>query len=213
LKVVRKEKCEKILEFQKKIRALNEKKTDGNLQQVEKEIRDIDWKIQTTSLTLEEELTLVNRVRHLEAQLSVQKQIKKLNVELLEQKSAEKNLGIEAKTLHEKLSKLAERSQKFHGKMLEAFNKARELQVEADEAHQRYLVNKRQAQKLHQKCVEIVEKIRTMKRDLKQKADKKKAERQSEIQKELEKRALTKLKRGEKLLWEEFQILTEKGIL
>mgnify|MGYP001219914927 CR=1 FL=1 len=85
--------------------------------------------------------------------------------------------------------------------------------VEADDAHQKYVETKQQAQKLHQQCVELLEKIRTIKRDLKKKADKEQTKRQSEIQKELEKRALAKLKRGEKLLWEEFQILAEKGML
>jgi len=209
----RREKREQILELQEKIRALNEEKPEGNLRQVEREIKNIDWKIQTTSLPLKEEQTLVNRVRQLEAQLVVQKQIKKLKQKLLELQTEERSFRVEAETLHGKLSELAELSQKFHAQMLEALDKARKLQVEADDVHQKYVETKQQAQKLHQQCVELVEKIRTIERDLKEKADKKHAERQSEIQKELEKRALAKLKRGEKLLWEEFQILAEKGLV
>jgi phosphoserine phosphatase len=97
--------------------------------------------------------------------------------------------------------------------MLETLDKARKLQVEADDAHQKYLETKQQAQQIHQKCVELVEKIKTFERELKENADKKQAERQGELQKELEERALAKLKRGEKLMWEEFKILAEKGIL
>jgi uncharacterized coiled-coil DUF342 family protein len=213
VKARRGEKREQILELQEKIRALNEEKPEGNLRQVEREIENIDWKIQTTSLPLKEEQNLVNRVRQLEAQLVVQKQIKKVKQKLFELRSDEKKFGTEAETLHGKLSELAEQSQKFHEQMLEALDKARKLQVEADDVHQKYVETKQQAQKLHQQCVELVEKIRTIERDLKEKADKKQAERQSEIQKELEKRALAKLKRGEKLLWEEFQILAEKGLV
>ena len=207
------EKRDKISELQEKIRELNEKRPDGNLWQVEREIEEIDWKIQTTSLPLKEEQDLVNQVRQLEAQLVVQKQIKKVKEKLFELRTDEKSFGVEAKTIHEKLSELAEQSQKFHEQMLEALDKARKLQVEADDAHQKYVETKQQAQKLHQKCVELVEKIRTIERDLKETADKKQADRQSELQKELEKRALAKLKRGEKLMWEEFQILAEKGML
>lgn len=213
VKIRRKEKRDKISELQEKIRGLNEKRPEGNLQHVEREIEKIDWKIQTTSLPLKEEQNLVNQVRQLEAQLSVQKQIKKVKEELLELRSKEKSFGIEAKTLHEKLSELAEQSQKFHKQMLEILDKARKLQVEADDAHQKYVETKQQAQKLHQKCVELVEKIRTIERDLKETADKKQAERQTELKEELEKRALAKLKRGEKLMWEEFKILAEKGML
>lgn len=213
MKVSRKEKREQILELQEKIRALNEEKPEGNLRQVEREIENIDWKIQTTSLSVKEEQDLVNQVRQLEAHLSVHKQIKKVKEKLFELRTDEKKFGTEAKTLHGKLSELAEQSQKIHEQMLEALDKARKLQVEADDVHQKYVETKQQAQKLHQKCVELLEKIRTIERDLKETADKKQAERQSEIQKELEKRALAKLKRGEKLLWEEFQILAEKGML
>jgi len=213
VKIRRKEKRDKISELQEKIRALNEKRPEGNLRHVEREIENIDWKIQTTSLPLKEEQDLVNQVRQLEAQLVVQKQIKKVKENLFELRTDEKSFGTEAKTIHEKLSELAEQSQKFHEQMLEVLDKARKLQVEADDAHQKYVETKQQAQKLHQKCVELVEKIRTIERDLKETADKKQAERQSELEKELEKRALAKLKRGEKLLWEEFQFLAEKGML
>ena len=201
------------MELQEKIGTLNENRPEGSLREIEREIEKIDWKIQTTSLPLKEEQALVNRVRQLEVQLSAQKQTKKLKEKLFELRTEERSFGVEAKTLHEKLSELAEQSQKLHEQMLGALDKARELQVKADEAHQKYVETKQYAQKLHQQCVEVAEKIRTIRQELKEKADKKQAERQSEIQKELEKRALEKLKRGEKLLWEEFQILAEKGVL
>ena len=72
-----KEKQEQILELQKKIGLLNKEIPKGNLHQIEMEIENIDWKIQTTSLPLKEEQNLINKVRQLESQLSVQKQIKK----------------------------------------------------------------------------------------------------------------------------------------
>ena len=192
---------------------MKEKRPEGNLRHIEREIEQIDWKIQTTSLPLKEEEELINQVRQLEAQLSVQKRIKKVKEKLLELRTEEKNLEIEAKTLHEKLSELAEQSQKFHEQMLETLDKARKLQVEADDAHQKYVETKQQAQKQHQKCVELLEKLRAFERELKETADERQAERQSELQKELEERALAKLKRGEKLMWEEFKILAEKGLV
>ena len=209
----RKEKLDKFSELKEKIRALDENRPEGNLRQVQKEIEEIDWKIQTNSLPVKEEQELVNRVRQLESQLVVQKQIRKVKDELFKLRAEEQKFAAEAKEIHEKLSELAEQSQKFHEQMLAVLDKARKLQGEADDAHQKYVETKQQAQELHQKCVELVEKIRTIERELKETADKKQAERQSETQKELEKRALEKLKRGEKLMWEEFQILAEKGML
>ncbi|UCC58109.1 MAG: hypothetical protein JSW14_07070 [Candidatus Bathyarchaeum sp.] len=209
----RKEKRDRTLELKEKLRGLTKKRPEGNLRHIEREIEKIDWKIQTTSLPVKEEENLINQVRQLEAQLLVQKQIKKVKEELLELRTKERNLGIEAKTLHEKLAELAEQSQRFHEKMLGTLDKARNLQVEADNIHQKYLETKQQAQKLHQKSVEHQEKIRAYEGELKETADKRQAERESELQKELEERALTKLKRGEKLMWEEFKILAEKGLV
>ena len=57
----RKEKLDKMSELKEKIRALDEKRPEGNLRQVEEEIKDIDWKIQTSSLPVKEEQELVNR--------------------------------------------------------------------------------------------------------------------------------------------------------
>ncbi len=212
-KTRRKQRKDKISELKEKLGRMTEKRPPQNLQAIEREIEKIDWKIQTTSLPVKEEEQLINQVRQLEAQLSSQRQIKKVKEELWELRSKEKNLGIEAKALHEKLSELAEQSQKFHEQMLETLDKTRKLQVEADDFHQKHMKTKQQSQNLHQKCVEVLGKIRTFEGELKESADKKKAERQSELQKELEERALAKLKRGEKLMWEEFRILAEKGIL
>jgi uncharacterized coiled-coil DUF342 family protein len=209
----RKEKFDKMSELKEKIRVLNEKRPEGDLRQVQREIEEIDWKIQTSSLPVKEEQELVNRVRQLETQLVVQKQIRKVKEQLFLLRADEQKFGAEAKTIHEKLSELAEQSQKYHAQMIEVLDKARELQAEATEAHNKYVETKEQAQKLHQKCVELLEEIRSIERNLKETADMKQAERQSELKDELEKRALEKLKRGEKLMWEEFQVLAEKGLL
>jgi uncharacterized coiled-coil DUF342 family protein len=207
------EKHEKIVELQNRINDLNDKKPEGNILQVEKEIKKIDWKIQTTSLPLKEEQELVNQVRQLETQLINQKQIQKVKDKLYVLKTQERSFRNEARTIHGKLAEIAEQSQKFHSQMISILESAREFQVEADSAHQKYIEARQQAQQHHQKCVELIEKIKKIEDELKKNADKKLAERQTELKKELEERALMKLKRGEKLVWEEFQILAEKGMI
>ena len=209
----RKEKLDKFSELKEKIRALDENRPEGNLRQVQKEIEEIDWKIQTNSLPVKEEQELVNRVRQLESQLVVQKQIRKVKDELFKLRAEEQKFAAEAKEIHEKLSELAEQSQKHHAQMIEILTKSRELQAEATEAHNKFVESKQQAQEMHQKVVEVLEKIRGIERELKETADKKQAKRQSELKEELEKRAMEKLKRGEKLIWEEFQVLAEKGLI
>jgi len=209
-KAKRKEKHVQILKLKEKVRSLKERKPLQSMHGIQREIEKLEWKIQTTSLPVKEEEMLINQVRQLEAQLVVHKQIEKSKEELMELRAEEKALETEAKTYHEKLSELAEQSQKFHEEMLENLNKALGLKAEADSTHQKYVEIKQQAQNLHQKCVELLDKIKTFEKDLQEAEDKRQAKRRRELRKELEERALEKLKRGEKLTWEEFKILAEK---
>jgi uncharacterized coiled-coil DUF342 family protein len=210
-----KEKRDKISELHEKITTLNEKQPNniGNLRRVEKEIEKLDWTIQTNSLPIREEQELINQIRELETQLVAQKKINKVKDQLYELRSAQRGFGSEAKTIHEKLSELAEQSQKYHLQMLGIIEKARDLQTESNEAHQKYVEARAKAQQKHDKCVELIQQIKSIEQELKESADKKQAERKDELQKGLEERALAKLKSGEKLLWEEFQYLAEKGLL
>jgi len=209
-KTKRKEKRAQILKLNEKIRSLTERKPSQSMHSIQREIEKIEWKIQTTSLPVKEEETLISQVRQLEARLSVYKRIEKSKEKLMVLRTEEKALETEAKTCHEKLSELAEQSQKFHEEMLENLNKARSLKVEADSAHQKHVEIKQQAQNLHQKCAELLDKIKTFEKELQEAEEKKQAKRQRELRKELEERALEKLKHGEKLTWEEFKILAEK---
>jgi uncharacterized coiled-coil DUF342 family protein len=205
-----KEKRAQILKLKEKIRSLTERKPSQSMRNIQREIEKIEWKIQTTSLPVKEEEMLISQVRQLEAHLSIHKRIEKSKEKLMVLRTEEKALETEVKTCHEKLSELAEQSQKFHEEMLENLNKASSLKVEADSAHQKYVEIKQQAQNLHQKCVELLDKTKTFKKELQEAEEKKQAKRQRELRKELEERALEKLKRGEKLTWEEFKILAEK---
>jgi uncharacterized coiled-coil DUF342 family protein len=208
-----KEKRGKISELQEKINNLKEDTPKGNLRQVSRRIQEIDWEIQTNSLPLKEEQQLINQVRELETQLVTQKRIKKVKDQLYELRSEQRSFGTEAKTFHEKLSDLAEESQKCHTQMIAIIETAKELQVEADDAHKEFVEARQKAQEKHEKCIELIKQIKEIQKDLKESADQKKAVRHDELKQELEERAVEKLKNGEKLLWEEFQILAEKGLL
>jgi len=208
-----KEKRIKMSELHEKIDELNENRPNGNLRQVARQIKEIDWEIQTNSLPVKEEHELINQVRQLEIQLLAQKRIKKVKDKIFELGTEQRSYGNEAKTVHEKLSELAEQSQKLHTQMVGALEKAREFQEGANEAHKKHIEARQQAQQKHEKCVELIEKIKSIQQELKETTEKKQAVRQGELKQELEERALTKLKSGEKLLWEEFQFLAEKGLL
>jgi uncharacterized coiled-coil DUF342 family protein len=209
----RKEKKAQILELKKKLKVLLRTKPSRSMQNIQKEIEGLEWKIQTTPFSVKEEKPLIDQVKVLESQLSVHRQIQQLEENIVEMQTKEKALATRAQLLHEKLSELAQQSQKLHEEMLESLNKSRSIKLDADDAHQKFLQIKKRAQNPHEKCMELLHQIRSLQLKLRQKEEKKKAQRQVELREEMETKALKKFKQGEKLTWEEFKLLAERGKL
>jgi len=203
----------KTSKLSEELKALMKRKPPLSMGETQRKIGSLEWKIQTSSLTLEEEKPLVEQVKYLETQLLVHKQIQKLKGNINELRTQNEKLEAEAKSFHEQLSEVAEQSQTFHEKSLEILNQIRAIRVQADVAHTRYVWTTQQSQELHKKYVNIAGQIKSLKQKLRRAEERKKAERQTELLTELEKKALEKLKRGEKLTLEEFKVLAEKGIL
>jgi len=206
----RREKHNQILKLKEKLRRLTEKKPIRSMHDVESEIERLEWQIQTTSLPVREEKVLIDQVRALETQLSTHKQIRELDEDLLELRAEEKALETKARLHHERLSELAKQSQSFHEKMIEILSEIHALRAEADNAHQKYVEIKQQAQPLHQERAELLRQTNSIKQEFRQAEEEKQLKRQQELRKELVEKALEKLKRGEKLSWEEFKVLAEQ---
>ena len=87
------------------------------------------------------------------------------------------------------------------------------LKAEAEEYHKKYITAIRQAQILNRQFMPLMAQIRALLGKAKSEEKKKKTERETELMQQLEKQALEKLKRREKLTWEEFKVLAEKGLM
>ena len=61
--------------------------------------------------------------------------------------------------------------------------------------------------------MELMQQIKSLKQEIQQKEKEQQTKRQEQLREEAAKKALEKMKRGEKLTWEEFKILSEQGIL
>lgn len=178
---------------------------------LEKEIESIDWKIQTNSLSLDEEKKLVAQVKLLENQLKDRRKLETANNEI-------NQLEIEAKTLKakivshtSKISDLAEQSQKFHEKMIGLIENIKVMQSEADEMHKKFVDSREKSNVLEASFDEIFSKIKSLRRSISEKEEETKAKKIAELQIKLEEEALEKLKQGKKLTFDEFKILAEKG--
>lgn len=212
-KAGQKEKCKQISKLKEKIKLLWKKKPSRNLHAIQKEIENLEWKIQTTPLEVKQEEELISKIKHLEIQRNILKQLQELKDRLIKLQTEEKALSTKAKFHHEKLSKIAEQSQKLHEQRLETLNQIQKFKIDADNAHQKYVEIKQRANQMHQKYKEMLQKINDLKRKQRREEEAKQAKRQKQLLEETRKKALEKMKRGEKLTWEEFKLLAEQGNL
>jgi uncharacterized coiled-coil DUF342 family protein len=205
-------KIEEIKEINQKIKALNKEKPSKSPQVLKKEFESLEWKIQTTPLSLQEEKELVERVKRLEIQLNIHRKIEQLNQKMLELKTGIKALETRRKLHHEKLTETAQKSQEIHERMLGKIGKAKGLKMEADDLHKNFLDARERARSVQRKFREILNQINLLRDEIREGEEKEKKKSEKALREKLEKRAREKVKRGEKLTWEEFQILAEKEI-
>jgi uncharacterized coiled-coil DUF342 family protein len=181
-------------------------------QSLKEELEEVEWKVQTTSHTLQEDKEMMVQVKQLETQLSVYRKIEKLSQKGSELRSYVNTLKNENEVRHQKLTTLAQRSQELHKNMLEKIEEAKTKGKEADEMHKQFLEAKVKAKPLQDEIVTVSAQMLQLRKGLQEAEQKQKKESEDTLRQTIEKQAREKLKRGEKLSWEEFQLLAEKGM-
>lgn len=211
-KIEIREKIKQIKQLKEEIRALSKKKPSRSLQTLKKEVDDIEWKIQTTPLGLPEEKELVEKVKQLETQLNIHRKLDQLSLKIREFEREIKARKTNSKFCHEKLTEDAQRSQEIHERMLEKIVESKKLKLEADNFHKLFLQIRERIRPIQNEIKEISSQMKLLRDEIRAQEETEKKQSEKSFREKLEKQAKEKLKRGEKLSWEEFQLLAEKGI-
>lgn len=206
------EKIEEIKGLSEKSRLVAKKRPSKDRQTLKEEVESIDWQIQTTSHSLEEDKVLVEQVRQLETQLSVHKKYERLGKMIRNLRSEVDKFKAESQGYHQSLTANAQKSQELHGKMLAKIEESKQLRAEADELHKQFVKAKEGGKPIQAEIVAGLNEIRKLKGEMREEDAKEKRQSEDELRQSIEARAKEKLKRGGKLSWEEFQLLAEKGI-
>lgn len=212
LTLVIKEKVERIRHLIEESKSVAEKKPRRTHKDLQDEIDSIDWKIQTTSHTLQEDKELVEKVKQLETQLSVHKKFEQLRKTVQDEKAQVARLRTESQQSHQALTAQAKIGQELHSRMLVRMEEAKAVKAEADAIHKQFLEAKEKAKPIRDQIVSISGEIRRLKGEAQEEEQKEKRRSDEELRQSLEQKAREKLKRGEKLSWQEFQLLSEKGV-
>ena len=105
---------EEINAIKEKISELKKKVPRERQQDLQEELDAIEWKIQTTSLDLQEEKGLIENVKELEILLSSYKKIDAKYKKIKELIAQRQTIEAEADVFHKELTDLAKKSQEIH---------------------------------------------------------------------------------------------------
>jgi len=205
---------------------------------IQKEIDRIDWKIQTETLDLQEEKRLIGEIKLLETQLSGYKKIEKENKKISEHIQERRTLDAQAEIFHKEVAEFAKKSQELHESMIAKIAEVKKVKEEADMLHKGFIENKEKVRNLRVEIAVLTGQMLGLRNSLREESkelrEKAMATRQKEIairQKEKEEadsqrskkmqdeqvlksklgaQAKEKLAKGEKLSWNEFQLIANE---
>jgi uncharacterized coiled-coil DUF342 family protein len=121
-------------------------------------------------------------------------------------------LRTESQQSHQALTAQAKIGQELHSRMLVKMEEAKTVKSEADATHKQFLEAKEKAKPIRDQIGSICREIRRLKGEAQEEEENEKRRSEEELRQSLEQKAREKLKRGEKLSWQEFQLLSEKGV-
>ncbi len=209
---------EEIRVHSQKIRELREKRSGVPRHELQKDFDAIEWKIQTTSLDLQEEKRLIEEVKQIEIQLNVYKKMDLHSKRISEIKAELKAFQDKADAYHQELTDKAKRSQELHANMQLKFEEMKKTREEATNLHLMYLVAKEQIGPLHEEITRVWEQRRRLieesrktqeelRKQFKDHDVASKRAKEQELKEKIGTQAKDKLARGEKVDWRELQLL------
>ncbi|MEM1989047.1 MAG: hypothetical protein QW782_00215 [Candidatus Bathyarchaeia archaeon] len=175
-----------------------------------REINNLDWKIQTTPMPVIEEQKIIEQIKMLERQMefyrklgSMKDEIKEIEARLNEIKD---KITFYRKMIAEKVSE----SKIFHEKMIKAFGEVNELKSKLNEVTNKYLEIRNEAAKLRLKRKDLLDQIHAIRNLIREEEERKRREVISTLKEKIKRETLEKIRRGEKVSFEEFRILVEE---
>ncbi|MEM2098402.1 MAG: hypothetical protein QXU99_01460 [Candidatus Bathyarchaeia archaeon] len=196
-----------IKELRQKLSEIKKKTPKQSQQQLQKDLSAIEWKIQTTPLDQQEEKRLIENIKQIEAQLNIYKKIGQQQQKIAEMQNELHALKTEADMRHQQLSVNAQKSQEIHVKIAAKLDEAKKLKSEADELHSAYLQAKEKIKPLNDEIKRLISQKTNLQKIIHEEKEQKRKTEENALKEKLSSQAKQKLEHGEKLSWQEFQLL------
>ena len=110
---------------------------------------------------------------------------------------------------HKEILETARKSQEFHNGMLGKISEVEGLKAKADEIHASYVETRQRMNQMQAEIKETLKQIKRLRDEVQKEEVEKLRKKEEALRKKIQNKAQKKLDNGEKLTWEEFQILSE----
>ena len=203
------------------------------VRKTQKKIDQLEWIHQTKPMSWEEEKSIMERIEALYTELNAFSEVQK-NIQLSEElnekfkridqmkNEASKYHEVmlqcvrESEDVHQRLIKKVKESETFHNEMTTKFAKADKVRIDEKNAHQSMVDSLRELDLLKKGSEQAKKEIQGMKKKLTNVKKKFNSKKSRKFERSLDikaKTALTKYKAGEKLTFDEYQILMRRDLL
>lgn len=211
-----------------KIEAIKKTLPRINYRQAKKELEELEFKIATSTLDLQEEKRLVEQVKQLELQIAGFKKIEAYRKKIKELLEHRKTFDAQADAYHKELTEYAKKSQDLHAVMMDKLSSIKKDRAEADALHQSFIKTKEQNNQIYDQIrlliaqstgirLQIRGQYESRRKDLEAKRKEEEQRRQQEqaeraakekmLKDKIGTEALEKLNRGEQVSWEEIALM------
>ncbi len=190
-----------------KIDELRKKKPKRSQKQLEKEFQELEWTIQTTCLDLEDEKHLVNVVKEIEPQLAIYRKIEKQVTKIAALRKEIETLEATANSDHRELTTIAEKSQELHKTLVGKIEESRATKAQADKLHTAYVEKREKARHQYEELRRLSQQKKSLEDSLRIEDKNNRITMEKALKEKLESQARQKLQKGEKISWQEFQLL------
>ena len=219
LKRLRNEEVERARKIQERLQGLREEFSElddyVSLEELQKQFRELEWRQQTTSTTIDEEREILAEMSRLtlamEAASKVEERLGGARPEDLDQLWQQiQDARTRAQEYHEKMVSLVEEAQQKHQKIIGFSESLGPAQAEAQDAHQQFVLCLQEVDEMRARVEKLQEQEKGLRKQLDEIRAQRKAnreERERQVMAEIAARARRKQKAGEKLTMDELRAL------
>jgi len=174
---------------------------------------ELEWQVQTNTLSPEEEADLIDTIRYVERALLVHREASTIKERIRTRQSEIDSITLRIEDAHLHLAKNVAASQQDHAKMRETLNALQDARERADDAHRHYIEGRKVSDALQEELTALLTRMTTVERSLEERRQATRQRRQHADAAARSDAALDRLKKKRQIPLEEFKALKKRGLV